>query len=193
MEQLINWDVSVFNLINQQWVNPMFDAFLPVVRNKYFWSPLYLFIIVFLIQNFKWKGLWIVVFVLAAFAISDSLSSHIIKPWIGRLRPCNDPSLIDQVRLLVGCGSGFSFTSSHATNHFAIAFFFISLFIYRFKWLIPVAIFWAGMVSYAQIYVGVHFPIDIICGTLLGSVIGIWMGTFARIQTKIPELQSNQI
>jgi membrane-associated phospholipid phosphatase len=193
MEQLLNWDVSVFNLINQQWVNPMFDAFLPVVRNKYFWSPLYLFIIVFLIQNFKWKGLWIVVFVLAAFAISDSLSSHIIKPWIGRLRPCNDPSLIDQVRLLVGCGSGFSFTSSHATNHFAIAFFFISLFIYRFKWLIPVAIFWAGMVSYAQIYVGVHFPIDIICGTLLGSVIGIWMGTFARIQTKIPELQSNQI
>lgn len=190
MEQLINWDVSVFNLINQQWVNPIFDAVLPIARDKYFWAPLYLFLVVFFIHNFKWKGLWVVLFVLATFAISDSLSSHIIKPWIGRLRPCNDPALFDQVRLLVGCGSGFSFTSSHATNHFAISFFFISLLYYRFKWIIPVGIFWAGMVSYAQIYVGVHYPVDILCGTLLGSVIGLWMGTLARFQTKIPELQS---
>ena len=157
LENLINLDQSLFLEMNGAWSNPYFDQILPWFRNKYFWAPLYLFGVVFLFMNFSRKSaITIIVLAILTIVASDQISSSLIKPLVGRLRPCNDPNFLDQVILLVNCGSGKSFTSTHATNHFALAFFFGIFFKKLQPALLPVLIFWAALVSYAQIYVGVH-------------------------------------
>ncbi|MEX2589900.1 MAG: phosphatase PAP2 family protein [Chitinophagales bacterium] len=174
LESLINIDQSLFREMNGAWSNSFFDQVLPWFRNKYFWAPLYLFALTFLFFNFDRKTvLTVVVLAILSIVASDQISSSLIKPLVGRLRPCNDPDFLDQVILLVDCGSGKSFTSSHATNHFALAFFFGVFFRSLQPALLPVLIFWAAMVSYAQIYVGVHYPFDILGGAILGAFIGI--------------------
>lgn len=91
-----------------------------------------------------------------------------------RLRPCNNPYLQDIVHLVVHCGSGYSFPSSHATNHFALGIF--SAYTIKKKWVWVAGIAWAVLVAYSQIYVGVHFPGDVLVGGILGIIIGILVG-----------------
>ena len=113
--------------------------------------------------------------------ISDTVSSKIIKKSVQRTRPCNDTNrLLEQgheVKLLVPCGSGYSFPSSHATNHFAVAVFVIFTFAAHKKWSKWGLIAWASSIALGQVYVGVHYPLDIICGGVLGSIIG-WRVAF---------------
>lgn len=168
-----DWDQQLFLLINRQWNLSWLDSLLPIWREANTWLPLYLFLILFLVINFPSKAFsWILTAVIT-FAISDQLSSSLIKPFFARLRPCNDPELVGMVRLLLpNCGSGYSFTSSHATNHFAFAVFVFLTFgqvIGKWKWAF---LCWAGSVAYAQVYVGVHYPIDVFFGAVLGSLIG---------------------
>ena len=97
-----------------------------------------------------------------------------MKPYFGRLRPCNDPVMKQVVHLLVPCGGGKSFPSSHAANHFSLAV-FSSMTVGKFaKWLTPAWLVWAAVVSYSQVYVGVHYPLDVLVGGTLGACIG-WM------------------
>jgi undecaprenyl-diphosphatase len=175
LEKLIHFDKWLFTKINQTESNSFFDFLLPIVRQPLTWIPLYLFLIVFAILNFPQKALSWIMGLVVTVTITDSISSHIIKPAIGRLRPCNDPKLVDHIRLLIDhCGQNGSFTSSHATNHFGIAaFLFFTL---KNIWGNYTALFflWAALISYAQVYVGVHFPFDVIGGMILGILIG-WM------------------
>jgi len=113
-------------------------------------------------------------------AFSDLVSSHLIKPYIQRLRPCNNPIWDATIHSLVPCGGGFSFTSSHATNHFTLATLFCFLFANRARWIVPVLLFWAASISYGQVYVGVHYPIDILFGSMVGLTIGTLGGTIIR-------------
>lgn len=104
--------------------------------------------------------------------LADQISSSVIKPFFNRLRPCNDPDLIETVRLLVNCGGGKSFTSSHATNHFAVATFLGCISSAYNRVIAGLLLLWAAAISYGQVYVGVHFPIDIIFGAVLGIFLG---------------------
>lgn len=176
LNQLINIDQDLFLLINQGLSNPFFDWLLPILRNPYTWAPLYLFLIIFFIKTYGKIGILVVAFTLANFGVSDAVSSHVIKKSVKRVRPCNDLVFKNEVNIRVRCGSGFSFTSSHATNHFAMAFFWIVLFRRKWKHSTWLAVTWAFLVSFSQIYVGVHYPFDILCGALLGIGIGIGMG-----------------
>lgn len=176
MDKLIHYDISLFSKINGEWHTRFFDWFFPLMRNQYTWAPLYLFAVVFILQHFKWKGFLWICFFLITFAITDMSSSAIIKPLAGRLRPCADPLLADVVRSLVGCGGRLSFPSSHASNHFGIAMFSFQTLLFiplQWRWLL---FLWALVICYAQVYVGVHFPVDIICGTLLGCTAGYMTG-----------------
>jgi undecaprenyl-diphosphatase len=116
---------------------------------------------------------------LATILLSDQISSSVVKPLFARLRPCNDPDLSTQVRLLLdGCGAGYSFTSSHATNHFALAIFLtvtLRQWIGKYTWVLYL---WAASIGYAQVYAGVHYPFDILAGALLGTGIGWFTGNF---------------
>jgi len=158
--------------INQDWGNPVFDAILPFVRETATWLPLYFFLILFVTINFGVKGLWWVIGFLLTAALADIISSHFIKQWVLRTRPCQDPIVGPQLRFFINyCPGSSSFTSSHATSHFAQAmFFYITLRnVSRWAW---VFFLWAFIISYTQVYVGVHYPFDVLCGGIVGCGIG---------------------
>ena len=187
MDKVIIWDRSAFETINSGTANSFFDWLMPNLRTPLFWLPVYAFFIAFMIYNYKIKGLYMVLGALATFIISDQLSAHFLKFVFARDRPCRDPYLIDHVRMLVTCGPGYSMPSSHATNHFAISLYLISLFKGKIKWISLICITWAASVCYAQVYVGVHFPMDVIFGGILGSLIGAFMGLFAKSFIKMDD------
>lgn len=172
LQWLTSWDARVFEAINQGLANDFFDILLTFWRNKYSWIPAYVLLLLFWIIRYRWRTWFLAAFLLAAVAIGDTVSSQWIKKSVQRLRPCND---IEQpVRVVIPCGPGYSFTSSHATNHFAIAVFVWLTVRRRFRgWGLPL-LFWASLVALAQVYVGVHYPLDVLAGALLGSFIG-WL------------------
>ncbi len=172
-EWFLWFDYNLWYFINSVWRNDTLDAIIPFFRNQWTWVPLYLFLLVLMLQNFGAKnGLIWCLFFLLTFAISDQVSAHFLKEIFQRVRPCNNPKLDAYVHLLVPCGSGYSFPSSHASNHFALAV-FSAVTMKRFvKGIWWIAMLWAAIVSYAQVYVGVHFPLDVILGGLIGAMIG---------------------
>jgi membrane-associated phospholipid phosphatase len=105
--------------------------------------------------------------------LSDYVSSDLIKDSLFRLRPCHDPTLADKVRFLVSyCPVSSSFTSSHAVNHFAAAMFIFTTFKKAVSPYWGYVFLWAFFISYAQVYVGVHFPLDVFCGAIVGLILG---------------------
>jgi membrane-associated phospholipid phosphatase len=175
IDQLVQFDRDLFFAINNGLSNGFFDWLMPILRDRYTWVLLYLFIIVFSIKNYGKQGFIMILFLVMTFGISDFISSSVIKPNVQRLRPCNETEIKTKVNNLVDCGTGYSFPSSHATNHFGIAVFLIMMFYHKWKIILPIGILWAASISFAQIYVGVHYPIDILTGSLLGSSIGLGM------------------
>ncbi|WP_353131027.1 phosphatase PAP2 family protein [Parapedobacter pyrenivorans] len=180
IDQLIALDQEAFLAINQGLSNVFFDWLMPILRNPFTWAPLYLFIVIFCIKNYKKTGVLIVLFILITFGIADQLSSSVIKKSVKRVRPCNDIEFKEEINLRVRCSGGYSFTSSHATNHFAMAMVMIMIFYKRWKHILWLGLLWAALVSIAQVYVGVHYPLDIIAGALLGSLIGCVTGLAFR-------------
>ena len=178
-EKIVQLDHSLFLKINHDSANVVFDKVMPFLRNSIIWAPLYLFVLVFMIINFRLKGLWSVVFFLSTVAMTDLTGTYVFKHAFERLRPCNDPDFAYQVRLLLKqCAGGYSFISNHAANHFGMAAFFLITTRHFFKKWVWLAILWAALVCYAQVYVGVHYPLDVLVGSLLGIAFGITTGTF---------------
>jgi undecaprenyl-diphosphatase len=167
------FDYRLFTRMNGQWHDSFFDAVFPYIREPTLWVPFYFFLVVFATVNFKRRGWYWVLFFLVNTLLSDFVSSTLIKDAFFRLRPCHDPSLAGSIRFLVSyCPVSSSFTSSHAANHFAAAMFIFTTFRKSVspKW--AFIFIWAFAISYAQVYVGVHFPFDIFCGALVGLLLG---------------------
>lgn len=169
--QLLHLDQELFFTINQSHLYWL-DSIMPYFRHKIFWAPLYIFIVTFLIWNFPRNGLLIILFTVLTVGLSDTASSQWVKKTVQRSRPCNDELIRDQVVLRIRCGGGYSFTSSHATNHAALAFFLFFLFRDESRVWRYLLLFWAFTVGMAQIYVGVHYPLDVLGGLILGGTIG---------------------
>lgn len=174
---LIAKDKALFSNINGKWTCSLFDHIMPWIRTSNNWIPLYIVLLAYIIYKWRinaWK--WVLLAFLNV-GLTDQISSSIFKPLFHRLRPCADPEIMHQSRLLLDhCSGGFSFTSSHAANHFGIAVFIVMtlqpfLKNYRFIFLV-----WAAMIAYAQVYVGVHFPMDIFFGALIGIFVGYFNG-----------------
>lgn len=172
LQRLLDLDKYIGYLINVTLQNHYFDFILPTLREPLTWVPLYIIILIYFPYKYKRVGFWWLLYFILCFAIADFTSASIIKPMVQRLRPCNDPMLQLSIRHLVDCGSGYSFPSSHASNHFALAVFIFHTWAKCRRLFAWVFIFWAASISYAQVYVGVHFPIDVIAGALLGTTVG---------------------
>jgi membrane-associated phospholipid phosphatase len=177
MKQLLAYDQQFLRFINNDLSNPFFDWLMPLLRTAQFWYPLYLFLVLLAAMNFRRSGwIWLFFFFGTIF-LCDFVSANIFKTYIVRLRPCNEPEIADWINVLVGYRpQSYSFISGHATSHFGMASFLVCTLRPLFgKW--PYAFFfWAFSIAFAQVYVGVHYPLDVICGGLIGILIGYLSG-----------------
>jgi membrane-associated phospholipid phosphatase len=175
--QFIEWlkhvDKKAFSFIQTHLTATWLDAIMLVIRNPYTWIPLYVFMLYWALRTGKTTALKFICCTLVCFAITDFSSAHIFKPLFERVRPCYDVDTVGVIRGIIGCGGKYSFPSSHAANHFGLAtFWYYSVYLLkRQKW--QLLWVWAVLVSFAQVYVGVHFPLDIAGGTILGIVTGL--------------------
>ncbi|THH41382.1 phosphatase PAP2 family protein [Neolewinella litorea] len=169
---MMSLDHSLFQFINQELANPFLDAALPVYRDKLTWIPLYAAILWVMYRTCGARQtLYLLLCIGLVITVADQLAATVIKPWAGRLRPCADPVLSEKVRVLVSCGGQYSFPSNHATNHFALATVLSLTLVRQWQWRLLLWL-WAATIALAQVYVGKHFPGDILAGAVLGMVIG---------------------
>lgn len=169
VESLLTLDDSLYMWVNGGLSNGLFDLILVPLRHKLFWIPLYLILIYYIVTSFRGYGWVVFIGIACTIGLSDFISSKVVKKKVERIRPCHAEHLEPIIR--VPCSNGFSFTSSHATNHFALGSYFFCLFAaVKRRWLF---FLWAGVISFAQVYVGVHYPSDVICGAILGLIIGL--------------------
>ena len=167
-ENIIQWDTQLFLLINELKLGSFVETTLVMFRNRLIWLPVYIFILLFIYYNFSSSRWWIYLGVTICIFLSDTSSSKLIKPSVQRMRPCNVENIQSISR--IPCSNGYSFTSSHATNHFAMStFLYLLMPFWRYRWLFYL---WAGIIAFAQVYVGVHFPSDVLVGTMLGMLLG---------------------
>lgn len=183
LEQIIQWDKELFLILNG-WNSGFWDVMMYNISNKLIWIPLYLLFLYWLIRFYKKDAIWIILALFLVITLSDQLSVHGFKNVFLRLRPCHDPDLSGLVHIVKDkCGGQYGFYSSHATNHFALAVFFLLVFKNRIRYFTPVILIWAAIVAYSRIYLGVHFPADVIAGAMMGSLIG-WLGYFSLRKVK---------
>lgn len=166
------WDQRLFTTINQADLPAWLDQVAIYSRDPLTWIPVYLAILAWMWYRpvpHAWKIVGILVL---AVILSDQCSASLIKPWVMRVRPCRFPETAANARILVPCGSGYSFVSSHASNHFALAWTLGLIFYHRWRSIgLMIGSLWASLICWSQIRVGVHFPLDIACGALLGMLI----------------------
>ena len=167
LEKLMELDRELLLYLNSfhaDWLDPVMFW----TSKTLFWLPLYLFLLYLVIKNYK-KDSWIILIGIALTILwADQITAGIMKPFFERLRPSREPSLQGLVHLVNGYTGGlYGFASSHAANTFATALFFWLLFRDRYRWVWALFIWAAGM-TYTRIYLGVHYPGDILVGMIVG-------------------------
>ncbi len=174
MEELLHIDKEIFVFLNNLG-SPAWDGFWLFMTNKWSSVPLYLLLLILAYRRLgSKKTLLLLVSIALLITVSDQLSNF-FKLGVGRPRPCYDADLDGLIRLVkASCGGKFGYYSAHASNSFAIAVFFMHFFRKSHRPMAGLLLLWALFVSYSRIYVGVHFPLDVVSGALAGSLMG-WL------------------
>ena len=185
MSQLSNLDSTLFLFLNGLHVDWM-DRFMVLITDMWVWLPLYLLLICWTVKQYGKRCWWIFLAVGLVVLCSDQLASHVCKPVFQRLRPCYNVDFQDLIYLPKGLAGGkYGFVSSHAANTFAIAAFLTPALRNFRPWPAIVLYLWAFISSYSRIYIGFHYPGDIIAGAVLGALVGIiFWKVFQRIVDK---------
>ena len=182
LDKLDLWDRAAFLFLNGIH-SPFWDQVMFWVSGKLTWLPLYLLIAGYLVYRFRWKSILIILLAVALVTLSDWTSVHLFKNVFHRLRPCHNPDICDLVHLVNNHRGGqYGFISSHAANTFAVAGFTAA--IIRNRYYTAGIIGWAVLVSYSRIYLGVHYPGDILGGAMLGLVVGYLVYVIFKIINK---------
>ncbi len=170
LEFLKNIDTQLFVFLNGIH-SPAWDKIMWWITGTNSWIPMYAIIVGYIIYKFRWKAIITLIFIAMVVTLTDQISVHGFKEVFQRLRPCHNPELKNIVHLVNNkCGGKFGFVSSHAANTFGVAFFLSNLF--KNKYFSIFIFLWASVVSYSRVYLGVHYPFDILGGAALGSILG---------------------
>jgi undecaprenyl-diphosphatase len=157
-------DAAIFHWINQQGRNSFFDWFMPFITDLKNFSVVLGVLAVWVLWRERKAGVAFLVFIGLTLALTDQFSSALLKNWVGRIRPCH---VLADVRMLTDCNTSYSFPSSHAVNIFAAAF-FLAQPLKRFS---PLIFAIAAAVGYSRVYIGIHYPLDVIGGAGIGLLI----------------------
>ena len=173
MVTISNIDSDLFLFLNglhTDWLDKVMIA----ITQMWVWAPLYLLLIYWTVKQYGKRCWWIFLTIGIVVLCSDQLSAHVCKPLFQRLRPCYNPDFQNLIYLPKGMAGGrYGFVSSHAANTFAVAAFLTAALHKNYKWIGIVLYLWAFISSYSRIYLGFHYPGDILCGALLGILIGL--------------------
>jgi undecaprenyl-diphosphatase len=169
LQNILKIDKELFLSLNSLH-SPFWDTIMLMVTRKETWIPFFLIILFFIIKNYRSKALPIFIILALTILVSDQVSV-LFKDYFQRLRPVHDPIIGPLVHNVLRKGSDFGFVSSHAANGFAIFVFTTRLFKNRGYYFLM--LFWALLFSYSRIYSGVHYPLDILGGAVLGWLIGV--------------------
>ena len=171
---MINFDTELFLFLNglhAAWLDPV----MTFISGKLTWTPFYLVLLYLVIKNYKKQSILIILGIILLIVCSDQVSSGIFKPLFERPRPCHNEAIKDLVHLPNGrCGGAYGFISSHACNVFALAVFMTNILKRYYRKIGWVMFVWASLVAYSRIYMGVHYPGDVIVGAAVGAIIG-WL------------------
>jgi undecaprenyl-diphosphatase len=166
LKQLDTESFLFFNGLHAPWLDPI----MLYATQTYVWVPLYLFLLYFILKDYRGDSWAPVLGILITILLADQITSGLMKPFFERLRPSREPGLEGLVHTVNGYRGGlFGFASSHAANTFGLATFFWLLFRQTKKWIIVLFI-WATFISYSRIYLGVHYPGDLIAGAIIGII-----------------------
>ena len=177
-------DSRLFLFLNGLHANWL-DAVMVSITEMWLWIPIYILLLFLVFKKYRWSGFWILLTVGIVVLCSDQLSAHVCKPLFHRLRPCFNPDLEGLVHLPKGLPGGqYGFVSSHAANTFAVATLLTAALRKSYRsigwWLYA----WAFISSYSRIYIGVHYPGDILAGAALGILVGLIIWKLAGLILK---------
>jgi undecaprenyl-diphosphatase len=177
IEDILNLDTELFIYLNSLGF-PLFDNFWIFLSNKeanvLFYSTLLFLYFYKRSLKFKFSELFYLLILIAFMITITDQTANLFKDSFQRLRPCYNEMIKDSLRLVKeSCGGKYGFFSAHASNSFTLAVFFGLLYKKKFKYLIYFSLLYASLISYSRIYLGVHFPLDILFGAAFGLIIGI--------------------
>lgn len=179
LESLVQWDKEVFVYLNTLGT-PTWDGFWLVVTNKFYAIPVYLIFLILLFKKLGVKSTLISLVAIAFLITATDQLANFFKYGVGRFRPCHDLELEEMFRLVkTSCGGKFGYFSAHAANATALALFVITILSENLTkgWQVLILV-WAMLVAYSRIYIGVHFPLDVLTGIGIGALFG-WL--FAKL------------
>ena len=184
MDFFIDIDSQLFLFLNglhADWLDPIMIA----ITKMWVWLPIYLFLVYLTIKQYG-KRCWMIFLAVGLVVLcSDQLSAHVCKPVFQRLRPCYNIDFQELIYLPKGMAGGhYGFVSSHAANTFAIGTFLTAALRKNTKWIGWLLFMWAFLSSYSRIYIGYHYPGDILCGAVLGILIGLIIWKLFQILEK---------
>jgi len=170
-DELIRLDKELFLFLNGLHT-PALDTVMYYMSKTFVWIPFYAALLYLIFKNYRVQSWKVVIGIILAVTLADQFTSTLMKPWFARLRPSHNPEFEGVIHLVNGYAGGqYGFASSHASDTFAVAMFFFMLFRHTYKGM--AAIFaWAALVTYTRIYLGVHYPADILTGALIGILTG---------------------